>query len=231
MHNIDRTTLESAYDEYEGEFEMDGSEIAEEGDYESDIYSETGIESPFSEAEEMDLAAELLTIQSDAELDQFFGSLFKKAKRLAGGIIKSPVGRALGGALKGIAKKALPVLGSTVGNALVPGIGGVVGGRLAGAAGRMFGLELEGLSQDDQEFEVAKQVVRLAGAAAANAAQAPPTAVPQQVAQAALTNAAQQYAPGLLRRAAGAKTGGRACAHKSNGRWVRRGKAIILMGA
>jgi hypothetical protein len=102
----------------------------------------------------------------------------------------------------------------------------------------MLGLELEGLSYEDQEFEVAKQVVRLSGAAAQNAAQAPPSIPPQQAAQAALTAAAQQFAPGLLRPAASQAMGraegranGKGCSHKATGRWVRRGNAIIIMGA
>ena len=53
-----------------------------------------------------------------------------------------------------------------------------MGSKLASAAGSMFGLELEGLSYEDQEFEVAKQVVRLGGAAANIAAQAPQSAPP-----------------------------------------------------
>jgi hypothetical protein len=246
MHNIDRTNLESNYGEYTGEFETDEFGYEFEGDQESETYGEyTGeyegeytMESPFSEAEEMELAAELLTISNEAELDQFLGKLFKKVGRAVGGVIKSPIGRALGGALKGVAKTALPMLGSAAGNFLLPGVGGAVGGKLASAAGRMFGLELEGLSYEDQEFEVAKQVVRLSGAAAQNAAQAPPSVPPQQAAQAALTTAAQQFAPGLLRPAAsqtavrpGGRPNGHGCSHKATGRWIRRGKAIIIMGA
>lgn len=195
-----------------------------ESEQEFETYGGYGQEGPFSEAEEMELAAELLTVSNDAELDQFLGNLIKKAGRAVGGFIKSPVGKALGGALKGVAKQALPMLGSAVGNVLLPGVGGAVGGKLASAAGRMFGLELEGLSYEDQEFEAAKGVVRLAGAAASNAAQSAPAA-PQQVVQSALTAAAQKHAPGLLSAAkhqAAARPNG-ACPHKSNGRWCVRG--------
>jgi hypothetical protein len=62
----------------------------------------------------------------------------------------------------------------------------------------MFGLELEGLSYEDQELEAAKGVIRLAGAAASNAAQAEPSTPTQQVIQSALTDAAKKDAPGLL---------------------------------
>src|SRR5262249_15629973 len=110
---------------------------------------------------------------------------------------------------------------------------GVVGAKLASSAGKMFGLELEGLSYEDQEFEAAKGVVRLAGAAASNAAQAEPSTPPQQVDQSALTESAPRHAAGLPSRpqTQGAARPNGACAHKSNGRWVRRGNDIVLVGA
>jgi hypothetical protein len=244
MHNIDRTNLESNYGEYAGEYvgeyageypgeyagEYAGEFAGESGEFgqELETYGEYNQESPFSEAEEMELAAELLTVQSEVELEQFLGKLIKKA----GGFLKSGIGRQLTGALKGIAKTALPALGAAAGNFILPGVGGAIGGKLASAAGGMFGLELEGLSYEDQEFEVAKQVVRLGGAAATTAAQTPPNAPPAQAAQAALTSAAQQFAPGLLRP--GTSPSGmqqrRRCRHSNTGRWVRRGHEIVLLG-
>ena len=217
MHNIDRTNLESTYGEYIGEYTQEQEAYG---------YSQEG---PFSEVEEMELASELLTIQNEAELEQFLGKLIKKA----GGFIKSPIGQQLTGALKGVVKTALPTLGGLAGNFILPGIGGQIGSKLASAAGSMFGLELEGLSYEDQEFEVAKQVVRLTGAAASNAGQAPPSAPPAQVAQTALTSAAQQFAPGLLRAATArpqaTHQNGR-CNHSNSGRWIRRENKIILLG-
>lgn len=233
MHNIDRTNLESNYGEYAGQYEGENEggyagEFPGAFEQEAETYGEYSQESPFSEAEEMELAAELLTVQNEAELEQFLGGLIKKA----GGFLKSSVGRQLTGALKGIARKALPMLGAAAGNYILPGVGGAIGSKLATAAGGMFGLELEGLSYEDQEFEIAKQVVRLGGAAASSAAQAPPSAPPMQTAQAALTSAAQQFAPGLLRP--GASPSGtqqrRKCHHRNAGRWVRRGQEIILLG-
>ena len=221
--------------EYTGEFpgEYGTGEFGNEfgGAQESEAfetYGEYNQETPFSEAEEMELAAELLSVSNEAELEQFLGKLFKKAA----GFIKGPIGQKLLGAVKGLAKKALPVLGGAVGNLIVPGLGGVIGGKLASAAGGMFGLELEGLSYEDQEFEVAKQIVRLGGAAAVNAAQAPSSAPPDQVAQQALTTAAQQYAPGLVRDGGPIGYGRRRrCSHKTTGRWIRRGNSILLLQA
>lgn len=236
MHNIDRTNLESSYGQYPGEYETGDYEF--EGSYEYETNGEYAMGTPFSEAEEMELAAELLNVSSEAELDQFFGKLFGKVKRAVGGVLKSPVGKMLGGALKNVAKQALPALG----NVILPGAGGAIGGilasqlgpggddQVAAAAEEIFGLELEGLSQEDQEFEVARQIVRLAGEVASNAAQANPSAPPQQTAQAALTTGAQKHAPGLI-SGASPSGHGRKCSHKAVGQWVRRGNTIIIYGA
>lgn len=225
MHDIDRTSLEMNYGEYESDaYEY---EYEENEEYEGETYGE----SPFSEAEEMELAAELLSVASEEELDQFIGKLFKKAGRAIGKFIKSPIGKTLGGIVKGAVKNALPTIGGAIGNFVLPGAGGAIGSQLASRAGSMLGLELEGLSQEDQEFEIARQIVRFGGAAASNAAESETAAPPQQAAQAAAVSAAQQYAPGLLRPGAGqAATGRGRCRHPQGGRWVRKGNAIILFG-
>ncbi|MCI0488053.1 MAG: hypothetical protein L0229_15795 [Blastocatellia bacterium] len=216
MHDIDRTQLESDYEAYESDFEF-----AFEG--ESEFYGEA--DSPFSEAEEMEFAVELLEVTDEAELDYFLGSLIKRGAQAVGKFIKSPTGKALGGLLKGAAKKALPMVGKAVGTYFGGPAGGAIGGKLASGAGKLFGLELEGLTGEDQEFEVARQIVRLAGTAAKKAAMAPPSAPPQAAARSAFASAAKQFAPGLIGSAAGVATGsGR------SGRWVRRGRKIILYG-
>lgn len=221
MHDIDRTQLESEQDfEFESEF---GEEVVEEIEE---------LESPFSEAEEMEMAADLLEVTDEAELDQFLGKLVGRAW---GGIKKfarSRAGRAVGGVLKGVAKKALPVLGTAAGTFFGGPVGGAIGGKLASAAGRMFGLELEGLSQEDQEFEVARRFVRFAGAAAKKAAKAPPTADPAKVAKAATIAAARRHAPGLLSLRGvtqGCPSTITPGVKGRSGRWIRRGRRIILL--
>ena len=110
MHDIDRTQTEflGELDELEPEsFEFN---------FESDFESDGEIAgSPFSESEEMALAAELLGVSNEQELDQFLGKLFKGAWA---GIRKvaSKVAKPLGGMLKGIAQKALPVVGGAAGD-------------------------------------------------------------------------------------------------------------------
>jgi hypothetical protein len=141
--------------------------------------------------------------------------------------VKSPTGRALGGILKGAAKKALPVVGGAIGGAIGGSAGGAIGSRLASGAGRLFGLELEGLSPEDQEFEVARQYVRFAGSAAQKAALTPPNVPPQEAAKTAAVAAAQQYAPGMIRGKA-RSTPMAAGGQRRTGRWIRRGRNIII---
>ena len=185
MHDLDRTQNLFETDSYETEFTFDG-----EAEFEGDFGYET--DSPFNEVEEMEMAALLLEITDEAELDQFLGSLIKKAGRAAGKIIRSPLGKAIGGVLKGAAQQALPIIGTA--------IGGPVGGQLASAAGAAFGLELEGLSPQDQEFEVARRFVRFASATTKKAAQTPPNVPPQQAARKAAASAARKHAPGLIKQ-------------------------------
>lgn len=199
MHDIDRTQLEMGWETDEFGYESD-QELY--GEAEGELYGELGGTSGvFNEMDEMELAAQLLEVSDEAELDQFLGSLLSKASSAIGSVMRSPVGNAVGGILKGVAKKALPAAGAAVGDWLAPGVGGKIGSQLATSAGKLFGLELEGLSAEDQEFEVARRFVRLAGATVENAAQAPPNASPAAVAQNAVAAAAQQHAPGLLNTA------------------------------
>lgn len=231
MHDIDRTLMEyeSGTNGYEGEYE---GEFDDEYEYEFEgVYEEYDEPEVFNEEEEMDLAAELLSVTDDEELDQFLGKLIKKGFSKVRKFAKSSTGRALGGLLKGVAKKALPIVGGALGTAIGGPAGGAIGGKLASAASRLFELELEGLSPEDQEFEVAKRVVRLAGSAAKKAALAPPQMPPQAAAKAAVIEAAKKHAPGLLRPApspAASMVGGPGA--KRTGRWIRRGSKIILMG-
>jgi hypothetical protein len=165
-------------------------------------------ESPLSETQEMELTAELLEVANEEELEEFLGNLFKGVAKGVGGFIRSPVGKALGGVLKGIAKKALPVVGGALGSMVAPGIGTALGSKLGSLASGLFEMELEGMSQEQAEFEVARRYVRLAATSAANAATAPASAPPAKVARVAITQAASQHAPGLLRGTSAGAGGG-----------------------
>jgi hypothetical protein len=217
MHDLDRTAFETA-GEYEllGEFELERDEIAAET-----------FGGELNEMTEMELASELLEVSNEEELDRFLGDLIKRAGQAAGSFVRSDTGRALGGILKGAARQALPVVGRAVGDWIAPGSGGAIGSRVATGAGRLFGLELEGLSGEDREFEVARSFVRFATAAVNNAAGAPPGAPPPLVARQAAAAAARAHAPGLLTQSPVSADG----VPMRRGRWVRQGRSIVVIGA
>jgi hypothetical protein len=216
MHDIDRTSgRETEAFEFIGE-----NEAGETFEFQAES-SEV-----FGESEVNEIAAELLAVSSEQELNQFLGDLIKKAGKAVGTFVNSPLGKQLGGMLKNVAGKALPMAGAALGNLVVPGVGGAVGGKLASMAGKAFGLELEGLSQEDREWEVAKQFVRLAADATKSAASAPPNVGVSDAARQAVAQAVSKYAPGLMSNGAAraATMGGQ------SGRWIRRGAKIVLYG-
>jgi hypothetical protein len=145
--------------------------------------------SVFSEGHELELASEFLEIDSERDLDRYVGALFDRARQTTSSL-DEPVERDLGGIFKKIAKVVLPVAGGALGMFVGGPAGAALGSGLASSAGHALGLELEGLSAEDSEFEIAKQFVRFAGAAIQNAQQAAP--------QDAAIQAAQLYAPGLM---------------------------------
>jgi hypothetical protein len=181
----------------------------------------------FDEVDEMELAGSLLEVASEAELDRFLGDLVRRAGRAVGSVVRTPIGQSLVGILKNAAGKALPGVGGLL-DAAVAGAGGSALGEMPTEAGQLFGMELEGLSQEDQEYEVARRFVRFGGAAAAKAAQAPPSMPPQAAAGNAAAAAARDHAPGLLGpRGRGRSGPGRR--HARHGRWIRRGRTIVIV--
>jgi hypothetical protein len=177
--------MQNPLSEYNPEMEM----------FESEQFEWTGETTGevLGEGELMELAAELLEVRDEQELDRFLGDIFKKVKTFAG----SPAGKAVGGMLKGVLKKALPIAGKVAGSFFGGPIGATIGGKLGSMAGNLFEMELEGLSQEDREFEAAKQFVRFASEAVKNASSAPGSN-PVAIARSAVAAAAQNHAPGLL---------------------------------
>jgi uncharacterized protein (DUF697 family) len=209
MHHQDQTLQEFEEESFDQEFESDAewNEVLEENELN-------------------ELAAELLEVGNDQEMERFFGGLLKKVSDAAGSIISSPVGSVLKGALKNVAKQALPMVGAAVGNFVAPGVGLAAGKALGTMASKALGLELEGLSQEDREFEVAKQVVRLAADATRTALTAPESVPAQEVAYTSVNQAMQRYAPGMVPQ-------GHRGGIPRSGRWeLKRGRIIIdLRGA
>ncbi|NYE60373.1 uncharacterized protein (DUF697 family) [Duganella sp. 1224] len=229
MHDIDRTTLEFNNESgYEAEFEFG------QGEWEAGA--------TLSEAEEMELASELLAVNNEEELEQFLGGLIRKVASGASSLIKSPAGKMLGGLLKGVAKKALPLAGGALGGVIGGPLGAKIGSGLASAAGSALGLEAEyEMNSEDREFEGARTFVKLATDTINRVAQSP-GGDPRQAAMQAATAAARRYAPGLLTQQGGgargrsgagqgAGMGQGATARGGSGRWVRQGRKIVLYGA
>ena len=213
MHDIDQTRIGTS------EFE----------DEDLDEYDDFDGESPFSDEEERELAAELLEVEDEDELDEFLGKLIRKAGRAIKKFGRSTVGRALKRGLKAVAKTALPALGDMV----VPGVGGLVAGQLGKLAAKALEVEdQEMMSDEEVEFETARKLVRLAGAAALNAARQPPEAPPKRAAQVAIKKAACSLAHHHPGPSSGdARRSGSGKDKPRYGRWVRRGRNIVLFGA
>jgi uncharacterized protein (DUF697 family) len=186
----------------------------------------------FNENEQMNMAAELMEVASEQELENFLGDVFSKAADAVGGFISSPTGQALGGVLKGVAKQLLPVAGSAIGGRFGGAAGAAAGGQLGQMAADAFEAE-----SGEQQWEASNTFVKLATDAAKIAAQAPPNANPMTVAKQAVIESAKVHAPELLKTAGDAGTsagagsnGTTAGAHHHSGRWIRHGKRIILLG-
>ena len=157
-----------------------------------------GAESPFSEAEETELVAELLEVRAPRQFDQFLGRLIQRATRAAGGGGASRLGRVLGGILKGVARTALPASGVAVGGfAPLSSQAQAPGGTVEGAP---FDSEMGELDPVDREFEAARRFVRFAGSAAGRAARMHPKVPPRQAVRHAVVAAARRHVPRLLRR-------------------------------
>lgn len=228
MHDIDRTINEFGAAEtgmgemgYEFGLEFGSGEIGLSGE----------VASPFNETQEMELAAELLSAGSEAEMNYFLGNLISRAAGAARTFIASPTGQALGGILKQAAKKALPVIGGAVGDYFGGARGADFGRTVASGAGRFFGLEMESLNPEDRNFEMARQFVRFGGATVRKAVQVPAGANPVAAARQAATAAAQRYLPGLVYGTTPQHDA--SCQYASggrSGRWYRRGNKIIIVG-
>jgi hypothetical protein len=257
MHDLDRTQLETGFESYGYEVPELGSQMesgsvlesvfgeASEGSFENFENLES-YESPLPEVMETQLAAELLEITNEQELDHFLGDLVRKATGFVGKALNLPTGASLGGILKSLGKKVLPIAGKALGGFIGGPAGAMLGDKAASLAGGLLGLEYGEMSPEDRDFDTARRFVRLSAEAAQQAAATPPQANPVVAAQAAVMSAAQKYAPGLLSATPVAPSGGFSpspgslpghpggcgCGshRKRRGTWFRRGHHIILVG-
>src|SRR6516164_7284875 len=157
MHDLDRTQLETGYEGSEfGGFSELGSETyetgAEAGSVLESAFGEAGEpgfetyesfespELPLPEMMETQLAAELLEISNEDELDHFLGNLFRKAAMAFGKAIPIPTSASLGRILKSLGKRLLPIAGRAIGTFVGGPAGTALGGQLASAAGPKRGV-------------------------------------------------------------------------------------------
>ena len=214
------------------DFEFETSGIAEAGRI-------------LDEQEEMELAMELLQVQSDQELDQFLGNMFRSVGRglkAVGSFAVKKVAPVLGPALKQIAKAALPIAGGALGSLIpIPGVGTALGSALGGAVANALEMEVAGLDPETAEIERARRFVRLAASAIQQAAGALGTTSPENAARAALAEATRRHSAGGGRRGDGrdarpdaARPAGRPppgpVAPGQSGLWRRQGNLIVVDG-
>jgi hypothetical protein len=213
MHDLDRQQLE----QYEQEGLLGEHAIGE-----------------LTEAQEMELASQFLEVASEEELEEFLGDLFDRAKDAAGHVYNSDlVQKQVIPALKKAARHYGPRLaGKAAERVLGKGSGRWVQSGAQWAADRWLKEELEGLSGEDREFEVARRYVRLAIDALQRALQTPPRVPHQIAAQVAVSEAARKHAPGLVPLVPELlrPTPARNDAHGATaaGRWVRHGSTIVI---
>jgi hypothetical protein len=108
-----------------------------------------------------ELAAELLDVVNEAELESFVGRLVAEAASDAGRVLPAAERRALAAELRSTAKRTLPTLQLALGEQ-----SRLTGRAAVDAAARLFGTELEGMSPEDRDFEIARQFVRFSQARA-----------------------------------------------------------------
>lgn len=188
----------------------------------------------FHPSAQANLAADLLDVKSEQELEYFLGDFISGAASAVGKFISSPTGQALGAGLKDVAKQVLPVAAQALGDY----VGGSTGGQIGQTLGQAVAGSFE-VAPEELEWEAASTFVKLATDAAKNAAEAPPGADPHAVAKKAIIEAAKIHAPSLASVLAGEGHGECRCGHYGeghhhhrhhSGRWFRHGQRIVLEG-
>jgi hypothetical protein len=125
-----------------------------------------------ADTREIELASELLDVTSEGELQGYLHRLVTELASAEGVGLPAGRARALVDGLTRTAVQTLPTLSFALGSGGQSAVG--AGRSAAATAARVYGLELEGLSSEDRDYEIARQFVRLAQAATNPLAQAAP---------------------------------------------------------
>ncbi|MDF0673065.1 MAG: peptidoglycan-binding protein [Nitrospira sp.] len=198
----------------------------------AEVDGDLGFESPLSKAEEIELAAELLSVSSEEEVDQFLGKMFRgigRGLKKVGRFIGKKVLPALGKGLKGLAKAALPIAGKVLGSFIpIPGVGTAIGSAIGTAVSKALELEFSGVSAEDTELEMARRFVRMAATATQQAAMSSPDVDAEIVVNEAIVSAARKHLPYFHPRKS-ERSG--MPGTMQQGRWIRHGRQIVVLGA
>jgi len=149
-----------------------------------------------SEIHELELATELMELRDERSLRRFVGRVVAATARATGRGRGAPAAEPIQRLLMSILQRAIPRSppgSGSAANLVAP----VLGDRLADIPDHRLGLELEGLSEEDRQFETARQLVRFA-VDAGRRALAPSQTDPGSHARAAVFAAARRHAPGLV---------------------------------
>jgi hypothetical protein len=173
-------------------------------------------------SQDIEQASGLLDVTNETELEAFLRGLIDEVARRSGGTLSADSARAVSAVVKKTAERTLPTLTTVFGGGMEPAPRPLK--SPVATAARVYGLELEGLSAEDRDFEIARQLIRFAEAAASQAAN-PPSALPAAAAvSAAVEGAAREFAPGLLPPGPVIPSGPRP------GPWVRRERPSFSSG-
>lgn len=213
MHDIDGTLLRGVQSEWETDNESEWeSESAWGTQDEFEFEADDEFEFEMGMDTEESLAYELLTQDSEAEMEQFLGNVIRGAARRA-----VPLARQAGRFLFNTAKPHLKQAWTGIGNDLINKGTDAARRMVDRGANRLSG-ELPAVPANRASLNVARKVVQAAQTVGKQMARLPPTAPPSAV-KAILSSAAQRYLPSGTANVAGKR-----------GTWVRKGNRIILLG-
>jgi hypothetical protein len=206
-----------------------------------------GAASELSEAQELELAAELLEVSSEEELENWLATVASQAGRAltsaqrAAGKAYTANAPAVDRTIRVVGTVGPPVTAALLIRAGVPpdlamlrarqmaSQIGFAGDWLKRSMPQWSKLELEGLSSEDRELEYARRYTRFAHRALRNAWQAPRGMRPARAAWLAVRHAARRDLPGLVPQLTQIfHIGANELPTAGAGRWRRARNAIVI---
>ena len=177
-----------------------------------------------SEDEQMDLASQLMELESEAEFEGWMDgvmSTLSKGVQAVGDFVNSPIGQQV----KQAVKQALPAITGVVGDKV-----GGPWGTLIKTGGQFLSDQMEAEAEaEERDWEKANVCVRVIVDAIDHAAHAPHHAHPYEAAHRAVAEALRRHAPHALRACGHAGPQERRRERKS-GSWVRHGRHVVVYG-